>query len=107
MLEEANERVTSSIAALEAESRTAIESRRRTLETDVARAAELAAMEFRSGIKAFLYSCLVAAVGAVDQHAQTTLAGLATDPGSLPRARDAAGGSSPGPDDPATQPKNF
>ncbi len=107
MLEEANERVTSSIAALEAESRTAIESRRRTLETDVARAAELAALEFRSGIKAFLYSCLVAAVGAVDQHAQTTLAGLATDPGSLPRARDAAGGSSPGPDDPATQPKNF
>ena len=24
-------------------------------------------------MKAFLYSCLVAAVGAVDQHAQTTL----------------------------------
>jgi hypothetical protein len=64
-------------------------------------------VEFRSSIKAFLYSCLVAAVGAVDQHAQTTLAGLATDPGSSPRALDAAGGSFPRPDDPAIQPKNF
>jgi hypothetical protein len=107
MLAEANERVTSSIASLEAETSTAIESRRRTLETDVARAAEQAAVEFRSGIKAFLYSCLVAAVGAVDQHAQTTLAGLATDPGSLPRELDAPGGSSPRPDDPAIQSKNF
>jgi hypothetical protein len=27
-------------------------------------------------MKAFLYSCLVAAVGAVDEHAKTTLDGL-------------------------------
>jgi hypothetical protein len=50
------------------------------VETEVARAAEQSATEFRSGIKAFLYSCLVAAVSAVDQHAQNTLAGLEKDP---------------------------
>ena len=107
LLSEAKERVVSSISSLDAESRAAIEARRRALETDVARAAEQSTMEFRSGIKAFLYSCLVAAVGAVDQHAQTTLAGLATNPGSLPRALDTAADSSSRPDDPATQPKNF
>ena len=107
LLAEAKERVVSSISSLDAESRAAIEARRRALETDVARAAEQSTMEFRSDIKAFLYSCLVAAVGAVDQHAQTTLAGLATNPGSLPRALDTAADSSPRPDDPATQPKNF
>ena len=107
ILAEAKERVTSSIALLDAESRTAIDGRRRALEADVARAAEQSTMEFRSGIKAFLYSCLVAAVGAVDQHAQTTLAGLAADPGSMPRTLDATGGSSPKPADPPAQPDNF
>jgi len=104
---EAKERVASSIGSLEAESRSAIEARRRALETDVTRAAEQSAMEFRSGIKAFLYSCLVAAVGAVDQHAQTTLSGLATAPGSLSRALDTAGGPSPRPDDPPAQPNSL
>jgi len=74
--QEATERVASSLASLDAETRMACESRKRSLETEVARAAEQATAEFRSGIKAFLYSCLVAAVSAVDQHAQTTLAGL-------------------------------
>jgi len=73
---EATERVSSSLASLDAESRAAGEARRRSLESEVARAAEQSTAEFRSGIKAFLYSCLVAAVSAVDQHAQTTLAGL-------------------------------
>jgi hypothetical protein len=85
-LAEATERVSSSISSLDAESRAAVESRRRSLEADVARAAEQSTAEFRSGIKAFLYSCLVAAVGAVDQHAQTTLAGLASDPAHMQRA---------------------
>jgi hypothetical protein len=107
ILAEAKERVTSSIASLDAESRAAIEARRRALEADVARAAEQSTMEFRSGIKAFLYSCLVAAVGAVDQHVQTTLAGLAADPGSMPRPLDATGGSSPKPGDPPTPPNNV
>jgi hypothetical protein len=76
---EATERVTSTLASLDAENRAVCEARRRGLESDVARAAEQSAAEFRSGIKAFLYSCLVAAVSAVDQHAQTTLAGLNQD----------------------------
>jgi hypothetical protein len=91
VLAEATERVSSSLASLDAESRAAVDARRRTLESDVARAAEQSTAEFRSGIKAFLYSCLVAAVGAVDQHAQTTLAGLASDPSHMQRAIDANG----------------
>jgi hypothetical protein len=91
IIADANERVTSSLASLEAESQAAVEARRRVLESDVARAAEQSAMEFRSGIKAFLYSCLVAAVSAVDQHAQTTLAGLSHDPASIQRALDSNG----------------
>jgi hypothetical protein len=89
IIADANERVASSLGSLEAESQAAVEARRRVLEADVARAAEQSAMEFRSGIKAFLYSCLVAAVGAVDQHAQTTLAGLSSDPASIHRALEA------------------
>ena len=89
LMTESNERLVSSLASLDAESRAKVEQRRRTLEADVARAAEQSTMEFRSGIKAFLYSCLVAAVSAVDQHAQTTLAGLSTDPANiLQRALD-------------------
>jgi len=86
ILAESNERAASSLASLDAESRATVEARRRTLEADVARAAEQSTVEFRSGMKAFLYSCLVAAVGAVDQHAQTTLAGLTTDPKSTQKA---------------------
>jgi hypothetical protein len=90
LMAESSERFASSLASLDAESRAKVEERRRTLEADVARAAEQSTMEFRSGIKAFLYSCLVAAVSAVDQHAQTTLAGLSTDPANiLQRALDA------------------
>jgi hypothetical protein len=83
---EATERVTSSLATLDAESRATCEARRRDVEAQVAHAAEQSMAEFRSGIKAFLYSCLVAAVSAVDQHAQTTLAGLGKDPAAVERA---------------------
>jgi len=95
---EATDRVSSSLASLDAESRATVEARRRVLEADVARAAEQSAMEFRSGIKAFLYSCLVAAVSAVDQHAQTTLAGLSNDPTNVQRALDTSGNSSETPE---------
>ena len=104
-LAEATERVSSSIASLDAESRAAVETRRRSLEADVARAAEQSTAEFRSGIKAFLYSCLVAAVGAVDQHAQTTLAGLATDPSHMQRAIEANTNLSASQDDTQYPPK--
>ena len=49
------------------------------MESDVARAAEQSAEQFRTGIKAFLYSCLVAAVSAVDEHSQSTLESLLKD----------------------------
>jgi hypothetical protein len=86
LLAETKERTASSLSSLDAESRATVESRRKSLEADVARAAEQSTMEFRSGIKAFLYSCLVAAVSAVDQHAQTTLVGLNNDPTNAHRA---------------------
>ena len=52
---------------------------------DVTRTTEQSTEQFRSGIKAFLYSCLVAAVGAVDEHAKTTLDGMVKDPAGAPR----------------------
>jgi hypothetical protein len=76
MISEASQKASSALASLDAESRSACETRRRSLETDVARAAEQSAEQFRTGIKAFLYSCLVAAVSAVDEHSQSTLEGL-------------------------------
>ncbi len=80
VIAEATERVTSKLASLDAEYRIAREMHHQTLKTEVARAAEHSMTEFRSGMKAFLYSCLVAAVSAVDQHAKTTLGGLSNDP---------------------------
>lgn len=87
-ISETTERVKSALSALDAESRAACESRRRTMIDDVTRTTEQSTEQFRSGIKAFLYSCLVAAVGAVDEHAKTTLDGLVKDPNSAPRAID-------------------
>ncbi len=85
---ETTERVRSALSALDAENRAACDSRRRTMMDDVTRTTEQSTEQFRSGIKAFLYSCLVAAVGAVDEHAKTTLDGLVKDPNSSPRAID-------------------
>jgi hypothetical protein len=79
-LSETTQRVTSSLASLDAENRAALAARRQTLEGEVARVAAQSTQEFRTGIKAFLYSCLVAAVSAVDEHAQSTLGNLAKDP---------------------------
>ena len=81
-ISETTERVRSALAALDAENRVACENRRRTMIDDLTRTTEQSTEQFRTGIKAFLYSCLVAAVGAVDEHAKTTLDGLVKDPGS-------------------------
>ena len=83
---ETTERVRSALSALDSENRAACDSRRRSMIDDVTRTTEQSTEQFRSGIKAFLYSCLVAAVGAVDEHAKTTLDGLVKDPGNAPRA---------------------
>ncbi len=82
-ISETKQRVESSLASLDAENRAACEARRHTLESDVARAAEQSTEQFRKAIKAFLYSCLVAAVSAVDEHTQTTLDGLGKNDGSI------------------------
>jgi hypothetical protein len=80
-LSETKERAVSALASLDAESRAACDARRQALETDVARAAERSTDQFRKGMKAFLYSCLVAAVSAVDEHSKSTLDGLLKDNG--------------------------
>lgn len=81
ILSETKDRATSALSSLDAESRAAHEARRQTLEADVARAAERSTDQFRKGMKAFLYSCLVAAVSAVDEHSKSTLENLTKDNG--------------------------
>jgi hypothetical protein len=85
-ISETTERLRSALSALDAENRMTCENRRRTMIDDVTRTTEQSTEQFRSGMKAFLYSCLVAAVGAVDEHAKTTLEGLVKDPKGTPRA---------------------
>src|SRR5256884_509646 len=81
VLSETQERAVSGLSSLDAESRATCEARRAALETEVARAAERSTDQFRKGMKAFLYSCLVAAVSAVDEHSKSTLDGLVKDNG--------------------------
>ena len=81
VLSETKERAVSALSSLDAESRAACEARRLALESEVARAAERSTDQFRKGMKAFLYSCLVAAVSAVDEHSKSTLDGLVKDNG--------------------------
>ncbi len=83
VLTETKERAVSALSSLDAESRAACEARRLALETEVARAAERSTEQFRKGMKAFLYSCLVAAVSAVDEHSKSTLDGLVKDNGKI------------------------
>src|SRR5262249_24563908 len=94
---ETTERARSALDALDAENRAVCEGRRRALVEDISRATEQSTEQFRSGMKAFLYSCLVAAVGAVDEHAKATLDGLVKDPGGAPRS--IADAALPPPDD--------
>jgi hypothetical protein len=75
-LAETKERAVSALSALDADSRATCDARRQALETEVSRSAERETEQFREGMKAFLYSCLVAAVGAVDEYSKATLDGL-------------------------------
>jgi hypothetical protein len=84
-ISEATQRMTSRLASLDAEHRVACDVRRHALENDVACAAEQSTQEFRTAMKAFLHSCLVAAVSAVDEHAQTTRNGLGKNAVGLPK----------------------
>lgn len=78
-LSDTTQRVTSSLAALEAESRESCEARRQALEGEVSRTGEQLTQQFQQSLRAFFYSCLVAAVGAVEQHSKTTLEGFPPD----------------------------
>ena len=87
-LAETKERAVSALSSLDADSRATCDARRQALETEVARSAERETEKFRKGMKAFLYSCLVAAVGAVDEYSKATLDGLLKDDGkTLDEAR--------------------
>jgi len=92
-LAETKERAVSALSSLDAESQASCDKRRQALEAEVARSAERATEQFRTGIKAFMYSCLVAAVGAVDEHSKATLDGLPKDE---EKAFDEASTKSPG-----------
>jgi hypothetical protein len=78
-ISEATQRTKSSLASLEAENWTACEARRRTLEDGVSRTGELSSQEFRTGIRAFLYFCLVAAASSAHDHPKAMLDGLVKD----------------------------
>jgi hypothetical protein len=82
-LAETKERAVSALSSLDADSRATCDARRQALETEVARSAERATEQFRKGMKTFLYSCLVAAVGAVDEYSKATLDGLRQDDGKI------------------------
>jgi hypothetical protein len=101
ILSETRDRAVSTLSTLDAESRAACEARRLALESEVARAAERSTDQFRKGMKAFLYSCLVAAVSAVDEHSKSTLDGLVKDNG---KALFEADGDSRTQDDPGIIP---
>jgi hypothetical protein len=94
VLSETKERAASALSSLDAENRAACEARRQALEGEVIRAAERSTDQFRKSMKAFLYSCLVAAVSAVDEHSKATLDSLTKDNGkSLPEAHEGGNGS--------------
>ena len=78
------QRVTSSLAAIDAAHRSACEARQQAIEGDVQRVGEQITEQFRQSLRAFFYSCLVAAVGAVEQHSKTTAEGLSFDPRKFP-----------------------
>ena len=78
-MSDTSQRITSSLASLEAQNREACDARRETLETEVARVGEKITEEFRQSFRAFFYSCLVAAVGAVEEHSKATKDGMTPD----------------------------
>ena len=95
LLSETKERATAALTSLDAESRASCDARRQALETEVARATERSTDQFRKSMKAFLYSCLVAAVSAVDEHSKSTLEGILQD---NRKSSDGENGSTEGPE---------
>lgn len=100
MLAETKERASSALSSLDAESRAACDARRQAIEAEVARATERSTDQFRKSMKAFLYSCLVAAVSAVDEHSKSTLDALTKDNGKSLHELHEAANDAVNPDDP-------
>lgn len=94
ILSETKDRAASALSSLDADNRASCEARRQALEAEVARAAERSTDQLRKSMKAFLYSCLVAAVSAVDEHSKSTLESLTKDNGkSLGEGHESGNGS--------------
>jgi hypothetical protein len=74
IVSEANERIISSVAALNEENRVACQERIRKLEDDLARAAERSTEQFRKGLNSLL-SSLVGTVSTGEEHLESTLHG--------------------------------
>ena len=72
IVSEANERIISSVAALDAENRVVCQERIRKLEDDLARAADRSTEQFRNGLNSLL-SSLVGTVSTGDEHSESTL----------------------------------
>ena len=104
ILSETKDRAASALSSLDAENRAACEARRQALEAEVARSAERSTEQFRKGMKAFLYSCLVAAVSAVDEHSKSTLEGLTKDNGKSLHEVHENGGDAASPEGPEILP---
>jgi hypothetical protein len=73
------QRLTSALSALDAEHRAACDDRKSSMQEDIRKSSEQVTEQFRQGLRAFFYSCLVAAVGAVEQHSQATKDGMKLD----------------------------
>ena len=82
-MSDTSQRITSGLASLEAQHNAACDARRQTLEEEVGRVGEKITEEFRQSFRAFFYSCLVAAVGAVEDHSKATRDGMLPDPSKL------------------------
>jgi hypothetical protein len=72
IVSEANERIISSVAALDAENRVVCQERVRKLEDDLARAADRSTEQFRNGLNSLL-SSLVGTVSTGEEHTESTL----------------------------------
>lgn len=104
VLAETKERAASALSSLDAENRAACEARRQALEAEVTRSAERSTEQFRTSMKAFLYSCLVAAVSAVDEHSKSTLESFTKDNGKSLHELPQTNGESASPDQPEILP---
>ena len=78
------QKVASALAAMEAEHLARLDHRMKSTDHEFAQAGAKVSAEFRHSLRAFFHSCLVAAVGAVEEHSQATLDSLSSGPDRPP-----------------------